>query len=272
MAGADKTQRYTLLRFVALKGLSMRVLVVEDDQALGLFLQKGLRFEGHEVEWVGDGESVLERAPRLSPDLVVLDLRLPGMGGIAVLEAMQALMERTAVLVLTGSSRIEERVRCLELGADDVVLKPFSFHELVARCSAILRRRDRYADPVLRAMGLELNRMDRTVRLAGVPIELTSKEFQLLEFLMRRKGACCGREELLCELWQAAAPGAGTNIVDVYVTYLRKKLAAAAGEEGQGMSLIETVRGSGYRIRLDEVVMELPVQMELPVMALARGA
>lgn len=249
----------------------MRVLVVEDDRALGLFLQKGLRLEGHEVEWVGDGEAALASAVRLVPDLVVLDLGLPGMDGLAVVEAMQGWMDRTAVLVLTGSSRTEERVRSLELGVDDVMMKPFSFHELVARCGAILRRRERYADPVLRAQGLELNRLERTVRLEGVAVELTSKEFLVLEFLMRRRGACCAREELLREVWQAGQ-GAGTNLVDVYVTYLRKKLAAVAGEGRQGMSLIETVRGSGYRLRQDAVAVKKPEQMELPVMTLARGA
>jgi DNA-binding response OmpR family regulator len=108
----------------------MRVLVAEDDRALGLFLQKGLMLEGHEVDWVGNGDEALARTEELSPDLLVLDLSLPGRDGVQVLEALHERMSDTAVLVLTGRSQVEERVRCLNLGADDCLLKPFSFHEL----------------------------------------------------------------------------------------------------------------------------------------------
>jgi DNA-binding response OmpR family regulator len=226
----------------------MRVLVVEDDRALGLFLQKGLMLEGHDVEWVGDGDTALELAAQQAPDLMVLDLGLPSRDGADVLELMRRDFQGTAVLVLTGRSQVQERVRCLDLGADDFVLKPFSFHELMARCRSLLRRRERFADPVLRFGGVEMNRMERTVRYEDAHIDLTTKEFSLMEFLMLRRGACCSRSELLTQVWHST-PEAGTNIVDVYVTYLRKKLAAAHPEDHSGDSAIETVRGSGYRMR-----------------------
>ena len=147
----------------------MRVLVVEDDRALGVFLQKGLTFEGHEVEWVGDGESAVERARSWAPDLVVLDLGLPQRDGHEVLAVLSEESSRSSVLVLTGRGDVEERVRCLNLGADDFLPKPFSFQELTARCRAILRRRERYADPVLRWDDIALDRLRRTVERAGIP-------------------------------------------------------------------------------------------------------
>lgn len=226
----------------------MRVLVAEDDRALGLFLQKGLMLEGHEVDWVGDGDAAVEHAETLHPDLMVLDLSLPGRDGTEVLEALQGRTDGMGVLVLTGRSQVEERVRCLNLGADDCLLKPFSFHELSARCRAILRRRERFADPVLRFGDIEVNRMERQVRSQGVAVELTTKEFLLLEFLMKRRGECATRAELMTEVWRGS-PESGTNVVDVYVNYLRKKLAGARVGDRDAESVIETVRGCGYRMR-----------------------
>jgi DNA-binding response OmpR family regulator len=226
----------------------MRVLVVEDDRALGLFLQKGLKLEGHDVEWVGDGDTALEHALAHQPDLIVLDLSLPRRDGVQVLEDLQGRVVGTSILVLTGRSQVEERIKCLNLGADDCLLKPFSFHELSARCRAILRRKEKFADPVLSYGGVEMNRMNRSVNHHGIAVELTQKEFALLEFLLRRRGMCCSRNELLKEVWQMS-PETGTNVVDVYVNYLRKKLAAAQPEGHTTESVIETVRGEGYRLR-----------------------
>jgi DNA-binding response OmpR family regulator len=149
---------------------------------------------------------------------------------------------------LTGRSQVEERIKCLNLGADDCLLKPFSFHELTARCRALLRRREQFADPVLRHGDVELNRMDRRVTRCGRAVELTVKEFSLLEFLLMRRGRCCSRGELLREVWQMS-PDAGTNVVDVYVNYLRKKLGAVSLDgDRTGYSVIETVRGEGYQM------------------------
>jgi DNA-binding response OmpR family regulator len=239
----------------------MRVLVVEDDHALGVFLQKGLMLEGHDVEWAADGDAALELAAEMAPDLMVLDLGLPRRDGTEVLEVMRRDFDGTAIVVLSGRSQVQERVRCLDLGADDFVLKPFSFHELMARCRSLLRRRERFADPVLRFGGVEMNRMERTVSYEGVPIDLTTKEFTLMEFLMLRRGVCCSRAELLSEVWHST-PEAGTNIIDVYITYLRKKLAAAHPEGEMGESAIETVRGSGYRLRDKRQIprLETPIQ------------
>ena len=226
----------------------MRILIVEDDPALAVFLQKGLILEGHLVERAGDGDAALEMAAQQEPDLVLLDLGLPRRDGVEVLETLRRESSGSLVMVLTGRSDVQERVRCLDLGADDFVLKPFSLHELMARCRALLRRRDRFADPMLRFGGVALNRMAHAVSYEGVGVELTAKEFALLEFLMLRRGASCSRAEVLTEVWHST-PEAGTNVVDVYITYLRKKLGAAHPQDTAWTSAIETVRGSGYRMR-----------------------
>ncbi len=224
----------------------MRVLIVEDDVALGLFLQKGLKLEGHEVTWVGDGETALVKVEEERPDLIVLDLSLPRKDGTEVLAELQGRLDETSVLVLTGRSLVEERVKCLNLGADDCLLKPFSFHELTARCRALMRRKEHFADPVLRHGDVELNRMERRVTRSGRQVELTVKEFALLEHLLMRRGRCCSRTELLRDVWQMS-PDAGTNVVDVYVNYLRKKLGAVA-DHAMDANVIDTVRGEGYRM------------------------
>jgi DNA-binding response OmpR family regulator len=169
----------------------MRVLIVEDDAALGLFLQKGLKLEGHEVTWVGDGEAALVYAAEQRPDLIVLDLSLPKKDGTEVLAELRGRFDATAVLVLTGRSQVEERVKCLNLGADDCLLKPFSFHELTARCRALLRRREQFADPVLRHGDIELNRMERRVVRNGRLIELTVKEIHS-SAVLRLRAALAG--------------------------------------------------------------------------------
>lgn len=225
----------------------MRVLIAEDDRALGMFLERGLRLEGHEVEWVGDGEVALERVAEWMPDLLVLDLGLPRRDGTEVLSALEESLGQTSVLVLTGRGEVEERVRCLNLGADDFLAKPFSFYELTARCRAVLRRRQRYQDPALRWGDIEMNRLARTVHRGGVSVELTGKEFALLEFLMLRRGECCTRVELLREVWQME-PESGTNVLEVYVNYLRRKLCPAPPEGSEAAPSIETVRGRGYRM------------------------
>ena len=250
----------------------MRVLIVEDDAALGMLLQKGLKLEGYEVDLAADGHTGLEHALDHAPDLIVLDLSLPRKDGVEVLREMQGRIASTSVLVLTGRNGVDDRVTCLNLGADDCLLKPFSFNELTARCRALLRRREQFADSTLRVAGVELNRMERRVTRQGQPVELTAKEFALLEHLMLARGRTCLRGDLLREVWQMA-PDAGTNVVDVYVNYLRKKLGAARLADtlpGSGPDrLIETVRGEGYAISLvDE---RKPMGRALPVPAAAEA-
>lgn len=225
----------------------MKVLIVEDDRALGLFLQKGLKLEGHEAAWVENGEAALQYVQTYQPDLMVLDLGLPGLDGTAVLEQLKGLSSQTAVLVLTGRNDVDERIRCLNLGADDFLLKPFSFHELVARCRAILRRKSGNAVSTLRSGNLQMDLLQRKVEHCGELVELTPKEFALLECLLRTKGTCCTREALLRDVWQVRTD-ASTNVVDVYINYLRKKLAGTGEMNSGGVNLIETVRGAGYRL------------------------
>ena len=232
----------------------MRILIVEDDAALGTFLERGLRLEGHEAQVTGDGYAAVRMATERTHDLIVLDLSLPQKDGIQVLEEFRQKAVDASILVLTGRNAVEDRVRCLDLGADDFLMKPFSFSELTARCRALMRRRERFADPTLRQGDLELHRMERRVARNGRTVELTVKEFALLEYLMLARGRTCSRSELLKEVWQMS-PDAGTNVVDVYVNYLRKKLcagqprpASAAGGELDADRLIETVRGEGYSI------------------------
>jgi DNA-binding response OmpR family regulator len=234
----------------------MHVLIVEDDVALGHFLGQGLRLDGYEVSVVGDGEAALEYAERRQPELMLLDLGLPRKDGMEVLAEMRKRFGSTSVLVLTGRSEMEERVRCLELGADDIVLKPFSFHELRARCKALCRRRGSFADAVMRFGDLEMDRTERKVTQAGQEVELTATEFSLLESLLRRRGErVCSRAELMREVWPTVerhgagaqgGQGAATNIVEVYINYLRKKLGRLGVGSLGGKSVIRTVRGEGY--------------------------
>ena len=224
----------------------MRVLVVEDDPSLGAFLKAGLETEGHRVEWVKDGEAALAWAAAEHPELVLLDLSLPKLDGMEVLSEMRARHDDASVLVLTGRSDPHVQVQCLDMGADDCLLKPFSFYELTARCRALLRRREQFADPVLRHGDLELHRIEHTVARAGRTIDLTAKEFALLECLMLHRCECVSRSQLMAEAWQMPAES-GTNIVDVYINYLRRKLEGG-GLHDAGAGLIETVRGRGYRL------------------------
>jgi DNA-binding response OmpR family regulator len=224
----------------------MRVLVVEDDAALGAFLKSGLEMEGHQVDWVGDGDAALLYAAAQRPDLMVLDLGLPRRDGLEVLAELRGLHNDAAVLVLTGRNELDARVQSLNLGADDCLLKPFSFSELKARCKALLRRREQFADPVLRHGDLQLNRVERRVMRGARVIELTAKEFSLLACLLQHRGECVSRAQLLTEAWQMP-PDGGTNVVDVYINYLRKKLGGGGSDEALE-EVIETVRGSGYRL------------------------
>ena len=217
----------------------MRLLVAEDDKALGLFLSRGLEADGHRVRIAADGAAAVEAFRQELPDLTILDLSLPIKDGEQVLEEVRVIDGDLPVLVLTARQGVEARVRCLDRGADDLMVKPFSLHELRARCRALLRRK-REARLLLRAGDLEIDRLNHTVRRSGESILLTNKEFALLEHLMLNRGQCVSRVELLDSVWNLE-PAQTTNIVDVYVNYLRRKLK----DPPPGL-LLRTVRGQGY--------------------------
>ena len=218
---------------------AMRLLIAEDDKALGLFLSRGLEADGHRVRVANDGGAAVEAFRQDLPDLTILDLNMPVKDGEQVLVELRAMDADLPILVLTARQEVDTRVRCLDRGADDLMLKPFSLHELRARCRALLRRK-REARLQLRAGDLELDRLDHTARRGLDPIILTNKEFALLEHLMLNRGQCVSRVELLDAVWNLE-PAQTTNIVDVYVNYLRRKLKDPPPGE-----LIRTVRGQGY--------------------------
>jgi DNA-binding response OmpR family regulator len=226
---------------------AMRLLIAEDDKALGLFLSRGLEADGHRVRVVYDGGAAVEVFRQEMPDLTILDLNMPVKDGEQVLKELRAVDSDLPVLVLTARQEVDTRVRCLDLGADDMMLKPFSLHELRARCRALLRRK-REARLQLRAGDLELDRLDHSARRGTESIVLTNKEFSLLEHLMLNRGQCVSRVELLDAVWNME-PAQTTNIVDVYVNYLRRKL-----KDPPPGQLIRTVRGQGYLVPLDPSV------------------
>jgi DNA-binding response OmpR family regulator len=217
----------------------MRLLIAEDDKALGLFLSRGLEADGHLVRLTCDGGAAVEAFREEMPDLTILDLNMPVKDGEQVLEEVRRMSAELPILVLTARQELETRVRCLDLGADDMMIKPFSLHELRARCRALLRRK-RETRLQLRAGDLELDRMDHTARRGIRQIALTNKEFSLLEHLMLNRGHCVSRVQLLDTVWNLE-PAQTTNIVDVYVNYLRRKL-----KDPPPGQLIRTVRGQGY--------------------------
>jgi len=231
----------------------MRLLIAEDDRALAMFLTRGMEADGHRVRSVCDGAAAVAAFRDEMPDLTILDLNLPVMDGEQVLAEIRALDPQLPVLILTGRQEVETRIRCLDLGADDLMVKPFSLHELRARCRALLRRK-REAKLMLRAGDLEVDRLDHTVRRAGEAISLTNKEFALLEHLMLNRGQCISRVELLDAVWNME-PAQTTNIVDVYVNYLRRKL-----KDPTPGFLLRTVRGQGYVVPSD-AEMHLPVPL-----------
>lgn len=219
----------------------MRLLIAEDDRALGLFLSRGLEADGHRVRLAHDGGTAVEAFRQDLPDLTILDLNMPVKDGEQVLKEVRSLDAELPVLVLTARQEVDTRVRCLDHGADDLMIKPFSLQELRARCRVLLRRK-REARLTLRAGDLELDRMEHTAHRNGSSIELTNKEFALLEHLLLNRGQCVTRVELLESVWNFE-PAQTTNIVDVYINYLRRKL----NDQPPGR-IIRTVRGKGYMV------------------------
>jgi two-component system, OmpR family, response regulator MprA len=220
-----------------------RVLVVEDDRPIAEVLQRSLRMEGYDVRTSGDGREALDAAHAFLPDLVVLDLGLPGLDGIEVARRLRA-HDDTPILMLTARDALEARVEGLDSGADDYLVKPFERQELLARMRALLRRRPPRGAAPLVTGDLMLNPDTHDVRRGDRRLELTQREFELLEYMMRNERIVISRQRLLDEVW-GYDPFSLTNTIEVFISNLRKKLEAN-GEP----RLLHTIRGAGYVLRV----------------------
>jgi two-component system copper resistance phosphate regulon response regulator CusR len=221
----------------------MNVLVIEDDPTVGSFVKRGLEEQRYRVTLVPNGEEGERVAASESFDVVILDMRLPGKSGLDVLRSLRARHFATPVLVLTAQDAVDAKVSTLRSGADDYVTKPFAFEELLARVEALSRRPKSIATPILKVDDLEVNRDTREVYRGGELIDLTPKEFAVLEYLVRHAGRVMSRT-LITEYAWGYHFDPGTNIVDVVINHLRKKIDA-----GRERKLINTVRGVGYVVK-----------------------
>jgi DNA-binding response OmpR family regulator len=221
-----------------------RVLVVEDDDAIAQVLQRSLRMEGYEVRVAGDGITALDLAHGFLPDLVILDLGLPKLDGIEVAKALRSSDDDVPILVLTARDAVESRVEGLDAGADDYLIKPFERQELLARLRALLRRRPPRGQASLTVGDLNLNPDTHEVARGERTIDLTQREFELLEYLMRNERIVISRQRLLDEVW-GYDPFSMTNTIEVFVSNLRRKL-----EAGGEPRLLHTIRGAGYVLRV----------------------
>jgi two-component system copper resistance phosphate regulon response regulator CusR len=221
----------------------MKILVIEDDPTVGEYVKRGLEEQRWGVDLVPDGEEGERLARSDAYDLIVLDMRLPGKSGMQVLSGLRARGFERPILVLTAQDAVDAKVGALRAGADDYVTKPFAFEELLARVEALSRRPRAMASPVLKVGDLELDKDTRTVTRGGEPVDLTPKEYTVLEYLMRHTGRVMSRT-LITEYAWGYHFDPGTNIVDVVINHLRKKIDVAGAPK-----LIHTVRGVGYVIR-----------------------
>jgi DNA-binding response OmpR family regulator len=220
----------------------MRVLVVEDQPKMRSLLRRGLEEGGYAVDAVTDGKSALHQATEAVYDAIVLDVMLPGMDGFEVLRRLREAERWTPVLMLTARDSVTDRVRGLDGGADDYLVKPFAFSELLSRVRAIMRRGRPPRPVVLRCGPLSLDPATRVATVGGTDVALSPREFALLEMLLDRDGAVVTRTELLDHVWDSSYDGV-SNVVDVYVRNLRDKI-----DRRFGLRLIHTVRGAGYRV------------------------
>ena len=221
----------------------MKILIVQDDAPLARFLKKGLESEHHAVELAPDGEGACRMVTEVDYDLVVLDLLPSSPDGFQILAWLHSNQPSLPILVVSACNSVQDRVKALDMGADDFLVKPFWFAEFSARVRAILRRGRRSPVSVLSLDDLEVDCIARTVKQAGQRIDLTPKEFALLEYLMFHAGQKVTRTMILNQVWNLSVE-TRTNVVDVYINYLRKKL-----ERSSGRKLIHTVRGVGYEFR-----------------------
>ena len=221
--------------------VDMRLLVVEDDVKLVRALERGLAREGYTVDLARSGDDALARAREHEYDAVLLDLMLPGLDGFAVCERLRRSDALVPVLMLTARTEVDDRIRGLDAGADDYLVKPFDFGELLARLRALIRRGPTERPPVMELAGLRLDPVARSVTYGGREVELSAREFAVLECLARHGGEPVSRTQLLQHVWSEG--DVSLNVVDVYVGYLRKKLEGA-----DGPPLIRTVRGVGFML------------------------
>lgn len=224
----------------------MRILIAEDQKDLNKILVKKLTAEGYSVDNCFDGEEALDFLAMAQYDGVILDIMMPKMDGLDVVKHMRASGDPTPVLFLTARDSVEDKVKGLDLGANDYLVKPFSFDELMARVRAMTRKTASTNSPVYEAADLRLDTSGHSVTRSGKNIKLSAKEFALLEYLLRNKGQVLSREKIENSLWNFDYEG-GTNAVDVYIRYLRKKI-----DEDFSPRLIHTVRGVGYVLREEE--------------------
>ena len=221
----------------------MRILVVEDERKLADVIRRGLQEHGYAVDVAYDGEDGLQLAQVEPYDLIVLDVMLPKLDGFAVCTRLRAEGRNTPVLMLTARDAVDDRVTGLDSGADDYLVKPFAFRELVARVRALLRRGGAPKDPTIRIADLEVDTVSHDVRRAGRSVELTSKEYAVLEYFARNPNRVLTRTQIAEHVWDYDFV-AMSNVVDVYVGYLRRKLG-----DDREPRLLRTIRGAGYQLR-----------------------
>ena len=218
-----------------------RVLVVDDERSIVDFIRLGLQYEGFQVETAPDGQAALRQISEFKPHVVVLDVMMPKLDGLAVAKAVRGNKD-TGIIILSAKDEVQDRIKGLEVGADDYLVKPFDFGELLARIRAVMRRRNPSAGPTLQVQDLTLDEASREVSRGGEPIQLSSREFDLLRLLMMHPNQVLPRERILDQVWGYNFFG-DTNNVEVYIRYLRQKL------HDEQHQLIQTVRGVGYRIK-----------------------
>ena len=218
----------------------MRILLAEDDARLGALVLRVLREEGHVVEWARDGDAADAHLDGGGFDLAILDVMMPGRDGFQVAAGRREHGDATPILLLTARGTVDDRVRGLDAGADDYLVKPFAMPELLARVRALGRRPSVTPSETLRAGPVALDTRARRASVAGRPVELTAREYALLELFLRNRGAVLSRTQILDRVWSYDYDGA-SNIVETYVRYLRRKLGPAS-------AMIRTVRGMGYRL------------------------